>query len=115
MDNYEVLDDDATTLETEADARADQGDFDLYDGCKADASADTGDEPVTEEAVTLLDGSEQIDDPVRMYLMQMGEIPLLTRPQEIAAAQQIEWTRARFRNTMLASDYLLQGAATLLR
>jgi RNA polymerase primary sigma factor len=113
--NYEVLDDDATTLETEADARPDQADFDLYNGYKADASADSADEPVTEEAVTLLEGSEQIDDPVRMYLMQMGEIPLLTRPQEIASAQQIEWTRARFRNTMLASDYLLQGAATLLR
>ncbi len=25
----------------------------------------------------------QIDDPVRMYLMQMGEIPMLNRQQEI--------------------------------
>ena len=27
--------------------------------------------------------SRKIDDPVRMYLTQMGEIPLLTRAQEI--------------------------------
>ena len=30
---------------------------------------------------------EKIDDPVRMYLTQMGEIPLLTRDQEISLAQ----------------------------
>ena len=60
-------------------------------------------------------GSEdQIDDPVRMYLMQMGEIPLLSRDQEIESAKRIEYTRRRFRHSMLASDYLLQGAVTLL-
>jgi len=44
---------------------------------------------------------EQIDDPVRMYLMQMGEIPLLTREQEIALAKRIEITRKRFRKRIL--------------
>ncbi len=57
---------------------------------------------------------DQIDDPVRMYLMQMGEIPLLTRHQEVESAKRIEFTRRRFRHNMLASDYLLQGAAALL-
>ncbi|MCC7087416.1 MAG: sigma-70 family RNA polymerase sigma factor [Pirellulales bacterium] len=56
----------------------------------------------------------QIDDPVRMYLMQMGEIPLLNRQQEIASAKAIESTRRRFRHSMLASDYVLQGAVALL-
>jgi RNA polymerase primary sigma factor len=55
-----------------------------------------------------------IDDPVRMYLMQMGEIPLLSRPEEIASAREIEITRTRFRHNMLASDFVLQGAITLL-
>jgi RNA polymerase primary sigma factor len=58
---------------------------------------------------------DHIDDPVRIYLMQMGEIPLLTREEEIAAARQIELTRTRFRRSMLACDYVLFGAMSLLR
>lgn len=59
-------------------------------------------------------GDDQIDDPVRIYLMQMGEIPLLTRREEIAAARDIERSRTLFRHSMLATDYLLQGAYALL-
>lgn len=58
--------------------------------------------------------SDPSEDPVRMYLMQMGQIPLLSRDQEIAAAQQIECTRDRYRHSMLATDYMLQGALKLL-
>jgi RNA polymerase primary sigma factor len=54
------------------------------------------------------------DDPVRMYLMQMGQIPLLNRAQEIASAKQIEKTRLRYRHSMLATDYVLQGAVEAL-
>ncbi|MCL4145240.1 UNVERIFIED_CONTAM: hypothetical protein GTU68_057143, partial [Idotea baltica] len=32
---------------------------------------------------------EKIDDPVRMYLTQMGEIPLLTRPEEMRRIDQV--------------------------
>ncbi len=54
------------------------------------------------------------EDPVRMYLMQMGEIPLLTRQQEVTAARQIEVTRCDYRQWMLATDFMLQGATKLL-
>jgi len=40
---------------------------------------------------------DRIDDPVRMYLTQMGEIPLLSREEEIALAKKIEISRKRFR------------------
>ncbi len=55
-----------------------------------------------------------LDDPVRMYLMQMGRIPLLTRDEEVAAAQEIEATRTRYRNVMMATDFMLVGAIDLL-
>ena len=42
------------------------------------------------------------DDPVRMYLTQMGEIPLLTR-EEIRLAKAIEITRRRFRTKLLSA------------
>ena len=55
------------------------------------------------------------DDPVRMYLTQMGEIPLLTRQQEVALAKQIELTRTRFRHKVLECDYVMQTAVKVLR
>ncbi len=33
---------------------------------------------------------DNLDDPVRMYLKQMGQVPLLTREQEVAISQRIE-------------------------
>src|SRR6185295_8907137 len=59
-------------------------------------------------------GVDATDDPVRMYLMQMGQIPLLNRAQEISSAKQIERTRLRYRHSMLATDYVLQGAVEYL-
>jgi RNA polymerase primary sigma factor len=65
----------------------------------------------------FLEEDEVVDateDPVRMYLMQMGEIPLLTRHQEVTAARHIDRTRYYYRTWMLASDFMLQGATRLL-
>ena len=62
----------------------------------------------------LTGDDDQIDDPIRIYLMQMGEIPLLDRQQELSAARQIKGTRKRFRHTMLATDYVLQAAVGML-
>ncbi len=59
--------------------------------------------------------SKRIDDPVRMYLTQMGEIPLLTREQEIALAKKIEITRKIFRSKVLESDYCIQSAVEILQ
>ena len=59
--------------------------------------------------------TKRIDDPVRMYLTQMGEIPLLTREQEIGLAKKIEITRKIFRSKVLESDYCLQSAVDILQ
>lgn len=45
----------------------------------------------TEEADAFVEDERvRMDDPVRMYLRQMGQIPLLTREQEINLAKRIE-------------------------
>src|SRR3954452_6902880 len=59
--------------------------------------------------------TKRIDDPVRMYLTQMGEIPLLTREQEINLAKRIEIFRKIFRSKVLESDYCLQSAVEILQ
>jgi RNA polymerase primary sigma factor len=55
-----------------------------------------------------------IDDPVRLYLLQMGGIPLLTRETEVASARRIERWRRKFRRTLLGNDFVLNGAVQLL-
>ena len=55
-----------------------------------------------------------IDDPIRLYLLQMGGIPLLTRALEVSHSREIETWRRRFRRTMLANDFILSGAVQLL-
>src|SRR5437660_8468673 len=75
-----------------------------------------------EEARTDLDLSfmeeedtRRIDDPVRMYLTQMGEIPLLKREEEIALAKKIEVTRKRFRRKVLECDGALRQVVDTLK
>ncbi|UUO07512.1 sigma-70 family RNA polymerase sigma factor [Blastopirellula sp. J2-11] len=56
----------------------------------------------------------QIDDPIRMYLMQMGEIPMLSRQEEVEAARQIEFWRTRFRHAFISNDFILEQSVQLL-
>src|SRR4051812_48531943 len=58
--------------------------------------------------------SEKIDDPVRMYLTQMGEIPLLSREDELRLAKRIEITRKRFRTKVLESPIAVVEAIQIL-
>src|SRR5438270_10645655 len=59
--------------------------------------------------------TRRIDDPVRMYLTQMGSIPLLKREQEIALAKKIEVTRKRFRRKVLECDGALRQVVDTLK
>jgi RNA polymerase primary sigma factor len=58
--------------------------------------------------------SAKIDDPVRLYLTQMGEIPLLTREEELRLASRIEITRKRFRTKVLESPFAVVEAIRIL-
>ena len=80
-----------------------------------DAIVATEAEPKVEDVLVPDEVESWSDDPVRMYLTQMGEIPLLTRQEEISLASKIEITRAKFRCTLLQCDYVIQTAFKVLR
>jgi RNA polymerase primary sigma factor len=75
--------------------------------------SEDGDE-MPETIFTKAGMPEKIDDPVRMYLTQMGEIPLLTRDQEIFLAKTIEITRKRFRKKAVGSGLAMVSALKTL-
>jgi RNA polymerase primary sigma factor len=103
--------------EADAEMLADDSDVvRLPDGeIEAEAEGDS-DSEASNDAEEML--TEQVenwsDDPVRMYLTQMGEIPLLTRAQEIFLARQIETTRAQFRAKLLECEYVAQQSFRVL-
>ena len=87
-------------------------DLETADAADADAPVKLDEDILS----SLSDDTESwSDDPVRMYLTQMGEIPLLTRAQEIFLAKKIEVTRRRFRTKLLECDYVIQQAFKILR
>lgn len=53
-----------------------------------------------EEAAELVEVG-QLDDPVKMYLRQMGQISLLTREQELTLAKRIEAAELAYRDAVL--------------
>ncbi len=69
------------------------------------------------EAITEYDRA-RMDDPVRMYLRQMGQIPLLTRDQEIALAKRIEAAEGELKRavfeTKAARHHVLELARDIL-
>ncbi len=79
----------------------------------APATDDDEPHPVEEREEGQLD---MLDDPVRMYLKQMGAVPLLTREQEIGISKRIEKAEGNLHNSLqhigfIASEYLHLGDA----
>jgi RNA polymerase primary sigma factor len=58
-------------------------------------------EESTEEEVRNAQ-SDILDDPVRMYLKQMGQVPLLTREEEVAISKRIEEAEMRAMDTLFS-------------
>jgi len=58
-----------------------------------------------EEEESRTSQNDILDDPVRMYLKQMGQVPLLTREQEVEISKRIETAELR------AQEALFQAAA----
>jgi len=95
-------------IDADDDVEGEDGAVSLADEILADAA----ELPAFEDS----DGDgRHIDDPVRMYLTQMGEIPLLDRRQEVSLAMKIELTRRRFRRKVLECDYALRQVTETLK
>jgi RNA polymerase primary sigma factor len=119
---------DALLEEFDEDATRNAADIDGFRKLSMEAEGDdsevTAEVAAAEEQVQLESDEDLLsdvetetwsDDPVRMYLTQMGEIPLLTRKEEILLAKTIEVTRRRFRTKLLECDYVIQFAFKILR
>lgn len=78
-----------------------------------------GEETLTEttstESAFVEEAPRISDDPIRMYLSQMAEIPLLSRHEEISLAKKIELTRKRFRRAVLGCHHALNATVETLR
>lgn len=55
------------------------------------------------------------DDPIRMYLSQMSEIPLLTRDEEVALAKRIEISRKRYRRSVMGCYFAIKATLETLK
>jgi len=64
-----------------------------------------------DESVTI---TERIEDPVRMYLTQMGGISLLSREEEISLAKKIETTRKGYLRKIFKSDFSQEACLKIL-
>ena len=53
-------------------------------------------------------------DSIRMYLRQMGRIPMLSRDEEIAVSKRIDIARRQFHRQVLQCDFVLDQAVELL-
>ena len=114
-----TLDEMGITLLDEADVekQTEEG-FEVSQGpVEAAAAADVRlkEDELLEKQLVSAEVTRRIDDPIRMYLTQMGQIPLLTRKREIALARKIEITRMAFRRRMLQCDYCARNILDILQ
>jgi len=70
----------------------------IKEGTEEERAEEKKEEAEKEEVVKLA----HIDDPVKMYLRQMGQIALLTRKEELEIAERIKEAEYKFRDAVLA-------------
>jgi len=102
----EDLDDLITTIGTQG--------IDLLDGPKFGADKDFDLEEGEDVELDLTPGTlEKTNDPVRMYLREMGTVPLLTREGEVEIAKRIERGQVRVLKAISRSPIVIREIAAL--
>ena len=116
-----TLDEMGITLLDEADVESQQAaktqdeEFEIPDDQSDYKEKQLKEDELLEKQLVGEEVARRIDDPIRMYLTQMGQIPLLTRKSEIALARKIEIARMAFRRKMLQNDYCARNSLDLLQ
>jgi RNA polymerase primary sigma factor len=111
----EVEADDDAESETELDAD-DVEDFDLEEDAAPVELEEIADDSVWREERAAIAGIEMSDDPVRQYLKEIGQVPLLTPTQEIWLSTQINATDKilKLRKQALNTEQSPVGQAALI-
>jgi len=87
----------------------------LMDGPRPDRKEESDQSSLDDRAQLLTaDMPKLTDDPIRMYLSQMCQIPLFSREEEILLAKKIEIARGRFRRNLLRSCFALEATVRTL-
>ena len=81
------------------------------EGTEEERAEEKKEEVEKEEVVKLA----HIDDPVKMYLRQMGQIALLTRKEELEIAERIKEAEYKFRDTVLMAYFFQHIKGCLIR
>jgi RNA polymerase primary sigma factor len=66
-----------------------------------------------EEEESRSTNNDILDDPVRMYLKQMGQVPLLTREQEVEISKRIETAELKAQTELFAASIIGRHIGTL--
>ena len=90
-----------------------EGDADFTAPDKEDASDWVAEEDAPAEAEAATPGASDTSDPVRMYLQEMGGVPLLSREEEVAIAKQIEAGENEIKESIFSIPLALQYIITL--
>ena len=106
MTSADDLDDLITTIGTQG--------IDLLDGPKFGADKDFDIEDGDDVELDLTPGTlEKTNDPVRMYLREMGTVPLLTREGEVEIAKRIERGQLRVMKAISRSPIVIREIVAL--
>ncbi|WP_263411663.1 RNA polymerase sigma factor RpoD [Terriglobus tenax] len=108
MTNADDLDDLLTTINTQGiDVLSPDAKFDKRDGYEAEAEDDDVELDLTPGQL------EKTNDPVRMYLREMGTVPLLTREGEVEIAKRIERGQLRVMKAISRSSIVIREILAL--
>lgn len=103
LDDPDLLDD--LDEKTDDDYLETVSDFDEFN---PDYIEDISEEELTNEKLLNLDGSSKVDEPIKMYLREIGEVPLLTHEEEV------EYAKRSYEGDEEASQKLIESNLRLV-